>query len=162
MLSDFTVATASPEFLLTSEHTSGHFLPSSELQSHSHPKRLSKPLSDLDPENSQAMPQNFPFSCLSFSPDSYCLTYEMLSADRYWQNLVKIHFTSLSLTSKEQRDWGWGWKSQEQRIKGSLYGVKYETGSLKGSTWCFLTKSSDNRHYCASHFWPSSSGILWW
>lgn len=65
-------------------------------QSRHHPQRPSKPLSDLNTANWH-LPPHFPSSRLSLSPDSYYLQYEMLCADRYQLNLVKIHFTSLVL-----------------------------------------------------------------
>lgn len=65
-------------------------------------KRHLVPLSDLDTGNC-ALPPGFAFSSLSFSPDFCYLWYEMLCAERYWQLLIKIHFTLPVITSKEQR-----------------------------------------------------------
>lgn len=66
-----------------------------------------------------ALPPDFTFSSLPFPSDSYYQWYEMLCTDRYWQVLIKIHFTSPAITSKEQR-------SFLKENLSSLWGAEHE------------------------------------
>lgn len=96
------------------------------------------PLFDLNTGNC-ALPPDFTLSSLPFSSDSYYQWYEMLCADKYWQVLIKTHFTSPAITSKEQ------WSFFERKPKFSLrcWGWKLCL-CLISNIWWFLSFQLNN------------------